>query len=215
MGYSNKAFILPRAIFFLLAPLFFLSLTISILAFDPGFFFSLQKGIGYPVTDATYELDRKISSSLFFGVQGENLQEFSQKEILHLEDIHKLLRSLFIFSIFSGLTFLGSTVFLAFNDMKFRKMLFWGFLSSLGFYLILGLLFFLFFDWAFLNFHLAVFSNDYWILGDDYLLYRLFPPELFQKALFPFFFLLIFLTSLYYILSSAISRKSSRAPKAS
>lgn len=215
MNYSGKTFTILRAIFFLLAPFFFISFTISILAFNHDFFFSLQKGIGYPATEETYELDRKISNSLFFGVKAVNLEEFSEKEILHLEDLHRLLRLILLFSIISGIMVLGLTVFLALKEKNFKRTLVWGFLSSTGFYFILGFFFFAFFDWAFLNFHLAAFSNDCWILGEDYLLYRLFPPELFQKALLPFFFLLVFLTSLYYLLASAISKKPSNASSAS
>ncbi len=215
MNYSGKVLTVLKAFFFILAPFFFISLTVSLLAFNYDFFFSLQKGIGYPATEETYELDRKISSSLFYGVKGVNLEEFTQKEILHLEDIHRLLRFVLLFSIISGVLIIGLTIFLALREKNFRKTLIWGFLTSTGFYLTLGLFFFEFFDWAFLNFHLAVFSNDYWILGEDYLLYRLFPPELFQKALLPFFLILIFLTSLFYLLASAISKKPSKASSAS
>ncbi|MGB9833999.1 MAG: DUF1461 domain-containing protein [bacterium] len=212
---SSRALWIPRILFFLLAPIFFLTLTLSLLAFDPAYYLSMQKGIGYPVTEETRVLDYKLAQFLWNGNGPEDITGFKQKEILHLYDIHNLLRLLVFATLVSGAVFLTSAMLLGFWDQNFRRILRWSFVFTLSFYFLTGTMLYFFFDWLFLEFHLFTFANDYWVLGEDYLLYRLFPPEFFQASLFPFFALLIFFTLLFYLLALMASKKARTALRAS
>jgi|YelNatPaOPRAMG01_1025707.scaffolds.fasta_scaffold00114_38 hypothetical protein len=211
----SKALWIPRILFFLSSPLFFFALSLSLLAFDPAFYYSMQSEIGYPVNQETRAIDEKLAQFFWSGEGLDSLSGFQEKEILHLYDIRGLLRSLFCFTLGSGGFFIASALVLCFLDPKFRRIMKWGLIFTYGIYLLAGVLLYFFFDWFFLHFHLWTFANNYWILGENYLLFRLFPPQLFQASLLPFFMLLVFLSGLFFLLVFGLLRKSARKERAS
>lgn len=213
--YSSRALWAPRALFLLTSPLFFFALSLSLLAFDPAFYYSIQSQIGYPVDQETRALDQRLAQFFWSGEGIDSLSGFQEKEVLHLYDIRNLLHSLFYLTLGSGGAFIVSTLILSWLDPKFKKVLKGGLLFTYGIYLLAGILLYFFFDWFFLHFHLWTFANQYWILGENYLLFRLFPPKFFQTSLLPFFMLLVFLSGLFFLMAFGLLRKSSRIAKAS
>ena len=162
----------------LLSPLFISLFTIHLFVYDAGFYHDafLKYGVYERVP---FDADSALLDIISFLRGGELTSSvFSETEFLHLLDV----RNLF---------FYGEIIFYAISIL----FLFWiGFLFfrrhyALIFYLFFYgglfsiLLFSLFtllpFSSIFLNFHLASFSNDYWILPSDSSLVLLFPQEFF------------------------------------
>lgn len=196
----------------LLALLF--TLPLYLVAFNSSFYQYIQEKIGLNVDEEIKKVDSALAQ-FFKGEKGINsLQSFfTQKELLHLKDIQGLLRLLLPVFWISTTIFILSSIGIYLWSNFFQKIKV-GLIASLSLYLLCGLLLYFFFDQIFLFFHLSTFSNDYWILGESYLLYRLFPPQFFSSSLFPFFSLVFLLAALLFLLGWLVDRFSPRAHRA-
>jgi integral membrane protein (TIGR01906 family) len=197
-----------------LSPLVYLSLGLSLLAFDPVYYQEMQVQVGWQATPQLQEMDRALAS-YFQGreeLPTELLQRFQAKEQVHLADIAWLL------GILRWVTIIATTVFAALVILLFRRdpswarrAIPWVLAATLAFLAAGGLAFFLAFDTLFLQFHLLTFSNDTWMLGPDYLLFQLFPPDLFFRSILPFAVVVILLLFLSF-LASRMVRPPTNAP---
>ncbi len=202
---------------FLLAPLFYLLLPLSLLAFDPVYYQWTQRALEIPPLEDISLLDSSLARYFLSGAElpAQVRELFQEREFLHLEDIARLLHSLLLLTIIVALSFIaviGALVFLA--PVKARRVFPLSLAFSSALYLVGGTLFALFFEETFLGFHLLVFPNEFWILGEDYLLYQLFPPSFFQLSALPFFALSAFLMLASYLLHVLLRRtlKGKRLP---
>lgn len=197
-----------------LCPLVYISLGLSLLAFDPVYYQEMQVQVGWQTTPQLQQMDRALAT-YFQGreeLPAEFLQRFQAKEQVHLADIAWLLGILRWATIVSTAVFLALVVLLFRRDPSWARRAFpWVLAATLAFLAAAGLAFFLAFDTLFLQFHLLTFSNDTWMLGPDYLLFQLFPPDLFFRSILPFttvVTLLLFLS----LLASRLVRPQPIAP---
>ncbi|MCX5976538.1 MAG: DUF1461 domain-containing protein [Coprothermobacterota bacterium] len=191
----------------ILSPLVYLSLGLSLLAFDPVYYQEMQVQVGWQTTPQLQEMDRALAA-YFQGreeIPLELLQRFQAKEQVHLADIAWLLGILRWITIVSAAVFLALVVLLFGRDPSWARRAFpWALGATLAFLAAAGSAFFLVFDTLFLQFHLLTFSNDTWMLGPDYLLFQLFPPDLFFRSILPFALVVILLLFLSFLASRLI-----------
>ncbi len=190
-----------------LSPFVYISLGLSLLAFDPIYYQEMQVQVGWQTTPQLQQMDQALAA-YFQGreeLPAELLQRFQAKEQVHLADIAWLL------GILSWATIVSTAVFLALVALLFRcdpswarRAFPWVLGATLTFLAAGGLAFFLAFDTLFLQFHLLTFSNDTWMLGPDYLLFQLFPPDLFFRSILPFAMVVILLLFLSFMASRLI-----------
>ncbi len=205
---GRKPYSLLLLIFLLiLAPLVYLSLGLSLLAFDPVYYEEMQVQVGWQSTPQLQEMDRALAA-YFQGreeIPPELLQRFQAKEQVHLADIAWLLGILRWATVISATAFAAFAVLLFWRDPSWARRAFpWALAATLAFLAALGLAFFLAFDTLFLQFHLLTFSNDTWMLGPDYLLFQLFPPDLFFRSILPFAMVVILLLFLSFLASRLV-----------
>jgi integral membrane protein (TIGR01906 family) len=186
----------------MISPLCFASLGLSLLAFDAQFYQGMQIRLGWENTNQLAQWDRMLVDYFAGGSMEPALQSlFTDRELVHLTDIQELLGLLVriteglvaIYLLFVVLLFLlaGREAWRVFAATVWIS-------ASLLF--VAGGLIVLFFDRFFLQFHLISFSNDFWQLGPQYLLYRLFPPDLFFQAAIPYLALVFLLMLVVYLL---------------
>lgn len=201
---SKGLFFALALLLFLIAPLFYLSFPLSLLAFDSTYYQWVQAELKVLPGEDVARLDTSLVRYFLWGSElpADIRTLFQQKELLHLQDIAKLLHLLLLATIIISSCFLVliSLLILLF-PLKAKKIFPLSLLFSFATYLVGGTLFALLFDQAFLGFHLLIFQNDFWILGENYLLYRLFPPAFFQFSAVPLFALSALLLLLSYLLS--------------
>jgi integral membrane protein (TIGR01906 family) len=191
----------------LVSPLCYASVGLSLLAFDAQFYQSSQIRLGWENTDQLAQWDRMLVAYFAGGSLDPTLQSlFSDRELVHLTDIRGLLGLLV--RITEGLTAIYFLLVVLLFMLAGREALrlftatVW---VSAVLLLVAGGLIVLFFDQFFLQFHLLSFSNDFWQLGPQYLLYRLFPPGLFFQAALPYLALVFLLMLIAYLLVRTIS----------
>ncbi len=127
--------------------------------------------------------------SLTVTKDGKAFELFNEREVAHLRDVRGLFRLVYR-------VLLGTVVYaciyvgVSFFWWKDRRRLAWGLIGGGGLTLVLmlalGLAALLDFDWLFLQFHLASFANELWMLdpATDYLI-MLFPRGFwFDAAMF-------------------------------
>ncbi len=64
---SNKALWIPRLFLLFACPIFFFTLSISLLAFDPAYYYSVQRQIGYEINQETRTLDEQLAKFFWSG----------------------------------------------------------------------------------------------------------------------------------------------------
>lgn len=118
---------------------------------------------------------------------GEEFNLFNERELVHLQDVRDLIQLDYWVQRGSlALVVVCALVLLLWLKDRWRtliKGLFWGSLATLGLVVALGLWAVFGFEQLFLLFHLASFSNEYWMLDParDYLI-MLFPGSFFYDA---------------------------------
>jgi len=118
---------------------------------------------------------------------GDNFNLFNERELIHLEDVRKLIQRDYWVQGGSFLLMVLCALALFFGLNSGWRMLlrglFWGSLVTVGLMIILALWAFLGFERFFILFHVVSFSNQYWMLDParDYLI-RLFPGGFFYDA---------------------------------
>ena len=120
-------------------------------------------------------------------IDGETVDLFNEREILHLKDVRgliRLCRNLLWGTL--GYIFLYIAIgFLRFRGKFLREMerlIAIGSGTTLGVITILGLSSYFGFESVFLRFHLAFFNNDLWILNPDDRMLMMFPQSFFYDA---------------------------------
>ncbi len=198
----------------ILSPFVYISLGLSLLAFDPAYYQEMQVQVGWQATPQLEQMDHALAA-YFQGredLPAELLQRFQAKEQVHLKDIAWLLGILRWITIVSTVVFVALLILLFRRDPSWARRAFpWALAATLAFLATGGLAFFLAFDTLFLQFHLLTFSNEAWMLGPDYLLFQLFPPDFFFRSILPFVMvvtLLLFLS----LLASRLVRPRSIVP---
>ena len=105
-------------------------------------------------------------------VFGEERDLFSEKEVLHMHDVKRLMRGVYAVDIFAavyllGFVGLGFVVYRRpFLDRLYRLLL-WGSGVTVALVLLVGLISLVGFDSLFIFFHEASFSNDFWKLDPN------------------------------------------------
>jgi integral membrane protein (TIGR01906 family) len=190
----------------LVSPLCYASVGLSLLAFDAQFFQGMQIGLGWENTDQLAQWDRMLVAYFAGGSLDPALQYlFTDRELVHLTDIRGLLGLLVrITEGLAAIYFLLVALLFMFAGQKALSVFAATVWVSAVLLLVAGGLIILFFDQFFLQFHLLSFSNDFWQLGPQYLLYRLFPPDLFFQAALPYLGLIFLLMLMAFLLVKTI-----------
>lgn len=153
--------------FFLFIPLFILLLSVNIVIFSSD--------------NQKQEQEQGIIENMLQYFLGGSLQVewFSEKEVLHLEDVRTLVQM----SLFLMILFLLASIVGTWHESRaqIRREIFVG--GVLGI-LVTGLLGLTLanFSPSFIAFHEIFFRNDYWLLPADSTLIQLFPESFFIKA---------------------------------
>ncbi len=171
----------------------------------------------YIAQEITAYLKGEISSVAFsLPVQGEVVQVFNQKELLHLKDILHLvsLGKIIVFSLFTVFLFSFFVVFYTKNLSSFFTALFKSCVGAFLFIALLALWALIDFNSLFTFFHQILFTNDLWLLNPytDKLI-QLMPLPFFiaygQKILIGVLLLLLFLASFSYFILKFFFRQRS------
>ncbi len=127
-------------------------------------------------------------------IQGEQVQLFTEREIIHMEDVRELFKSGYILLttviiILMALLYLGAS-YLNFRFQNFNRLtgllylLRWGALVSLGITVLIGGIFFAGFNFWYTQLHVWFFDNVYWILDPEiHNLINIYPVEFFYNTL--------------------------------
>lgn len=127
------------------------------------------------------DLKSRLSNLLNFFKDKEDLNSgfFNQKERLHLVDVKKLINYSFKV-LYSSLILMILFLIIIRDKRLILNILVYGPSSAVLLILLLFLIFSLNFSYAFLNFHLITFSNNYWQLNPETdKLIVMFPEEFF------------------------------------
>ena len=158
----------------ILLPVFIILMNFQLLIFNDNFY------------------DDEVSENLLSYFKGEELKfNYTEKELIHLEDVKNLIS---ILKIVLCVLILLISLILIFNK-NISNMLIMSGLITIGFII---LLFFMDFNLLFTKFHEILFTNDYWLLDSDTLLIRTYPLEFFS-GLFKRLILNIIITSLILV----------------
>ncbi len=145
---------------------------------------------------------------------GEMIDIFSEKELIHLEDIKNLIQlDYMVQRIALIIMVVGVIVLLFLLKEKWRvliKGLIWGSIITFGIMIALVLWAAFGFEQLFLLFHFISFSNEFWILdpAKDYLI-MLFPEQFFFDAAL-FGFIAVIIQSILIGIAAYITLKVSR-----
>ena len=145
-----------------LIPVFLIFLNLKILAFDHDFYDYENKDVNENLLD-------------YLSNKDELRFNYTQKELIHLEDVKNLFNMLNI--VLYVLAFIILIVLILNKDDLSKILMISGFLTML-FMLTLTLIDF---GFLFTNFHKAAFSNDYWLLDGNTLLIKTYPIEFFAE----------------------------------
>ncbi len=153
---------------------------------------------------------------------GQKFDLLSEKEVVHLQDVKRLMQLDYTVQLISFIIFLVCAVLLILQEhgkqrwRQFLKALLRGSILTGGVVIIIGLLSLFFFDQLFVLFHRLSFTNEFWILdpAHDYLI-MLFPGGFFYDiALFGFGIVImqsVILSLLAYLLLKFVIDKKSVA----
>ncbi|MBI2667718.1 TIGR01906 family membrane protein [Candidatus Woesearchaeota archaeon] len=170
-----------------LVPLLILLLSFRLLAFDTDFYEKeFNKNNVYEIFNEDI-VHRELNNLFNYFINNKELNTnfFNQKEKIHLEDVKILINgAINLLMILSFLFFIALIYYYKTKKIHgfFNSLIFGGLLSL--FYLIIILFLALFnFNGLFLNFHLVMFDNDYWMLNPETdNLIVLFPAQFFYDA---------------------------------
>ena len=153
-------------------PFLILLLSINLIVWDQNFY--EKEMLNYE----TYE--REVQNLKAFFIWGELEEEnYSEREIIHLKDVRRLIW----LSIILLILFTIPCIISLLKDTKehIRKECFKGGIYSL--IILVGIsLVLLSFSHTFILFHKILFTNDYWLLPADALLIQMFPEEFFIRS---------------------------------
>ena len=192
-----------------LIPLLILLLSFRLLVFDTNFYEKeFDKNNVYEFFNKE-TVNRELNSLFNYFINNKELTTnfFNQKEKIHLEDVKILINGAINLLIILSFLFFMALIY------YYRNKKLHGFLNSLMFgglltliYLIIILFLVLFnFKGLFLNFHLIMFDNDYWMLNPETdNLIVLFPTQFFYDAIirimiYSVIISLVFIGFSYYI----------------
>lgn len=129
------------------------------------------------------------------------LDVYTQREVLHLQDVKNLFKSFTLIFYVLIILFLILFSLLLFYKYKFIHLILIFNFFFVIFILLLSLLFyFINFNWLFNHFHLLLFNNNYWILDNSDILIQLYPQSFFISA----FLRIIFYYSIFGVISFVV-----------
>ncbi len=165
-----------------------------ILIFNPEFYQKISENNPY--------FDKEKASNLinyFKSKEKLNSEDYTEKEIIHLEDVKSLINR-FIFSFYFLIVFLLLLMLKYYKEIPKILIISSSLIIALSLVLII-----LNFSSSFYNFHLIFFSNDLWLLDPETTLIRLF-PEIFFQSFLKEIFLRSFFVSLFLLFTRLIMR---------
>ncbi len=135
-----------------------------------------------------YFNSRRDTAQVIVLKEGKEVELFTEREIIHLQDVKNLVQFGYHFQI-SLLTLIGVFVLLLVvigrkkGWQVLAKSFLWGSALTFSLLIILALMAIFRFDQLFLFFHWISFPNEYWILDpEQHYLIRMFPQGFFQDA---------------------------------
>ncbi len=188
-----RVFTMKYFLGFLLA-LIIVFLNFRILIFNPNFYESLSEN------NPGFNKEQSINIINYFKSSEQLKKEiYTEKEILHLNDVKTLINNIIFFLYFLIILFflLITKYFKELNKILMISFLFVLFLSTI--------LVILNFSSLFYNFHLIFFKNNLWLLDKEAALIKLF-PEIFFKNFFSSILLRSFILSLILAVISLIPK---------
>ena len=145
-----------------LIPVFLIFLNLKILSFDHNFY--------------KYE-NKYVNENLLNYLENKEELKFSytERELVHLEDVKNLFNILSIFVYVLAFLILAVLIF---NKDELSMIL----IISGALTILITLILFLFdFSFLFTKFHELIFSNNYWLLDESTLLIKTYPAEFFYE----------------------------------
>ena len=134
-----------------------------------------------------YFKDKRESPQIEVTRQGESIELFTEREIIHLKDVKGIVQFFYLL-LWITLGYIIGWIFGGFAIKRRRllyylmKHLFRSGVLALIIVVFLGIWALVDFDSLFLRFHLSSFSNDYWQLPSSSYLLRMFPEGFFSDA---------------------------------
>ena len=170
----------------LLIPIFILLLSFKVFVYDQNLYREeFKQNNIYTKYNESYV--NNISSNLINYFKGKETlgNYYTEREIIHLEDVKKLINnSLKLFYIIFLFLLIIISYLLQKKEQKILcKILKYGGILNLIIYTIIFLLSLLNFEKFFIKFHQIFFRNDYWILNPQDILVNLFTEQFFSSIL--------------------------------
>ncbi|WDV44272.1 TIGR01906 family membrane protein [Clostridiaceae bacterium M8S5] len=189
-------FRLAKIIFIITLPLFLLLNAINLIAFDLDYYqakykeFDIPKVVKMKESDLilatekmlSYLLNKSDDIDFKATVKGENVTYFNEKEQVHLKDVKRLIEVGYKIRLVLGIVLLISGVYILILDKnKLFKLTIISIIFVSLLLVILGILvardFGLWFDY----FHMALFTNELWLLDiNTDILINMYPIEFFE-----------------------------------
>ena len=168
--------------------LFLSQLLFSVFIFNSYSFytFEFQKhNIYHEFSESPQTINQQALSIIYYlrgQIDSLDAVFFSERARIHMQDV----KTIFIWMQWL-LYVTGFLSFISFFHLIYQKkikelgkQLIWSGFLSIGFVLVISLIAFTFWDWAFVAFHHLMFTNDYWLLDPSDNLIKMMPAEFFQ-----------------------------------
>ena len=163
---------------------FLLSVSVSFVAFDPGFY----------VSEGVDGVEAKNVISFFFF--GELNEGYSDIELIHMEDV----RNLLLLDVFLSLLLLCFYREILSSDLVGYS------LGAIGLVVLIAVFGYFSFDWLFTTFHEVLFFNDFWLLPANSKLITIFPLDFFVHAFFQVILYVLAFGLLFFVLGLHLKR---------
>lgn len=195
-----------------LIPIIIILLSFRFVVFDESFYKNEFKI--YNIYDKVENADSLLNNLLNYYKNKEKLNNFNDKEQLHLKDVKSLIKNTFIllYSLVIIAIMLIATQIKK-DKHELKKILLYSGIISISLTLILIILSLIDFSDLFTKFHLIFFRNNLWLLNpiEDKLI-QLFPEQIFKDVIRKIFIYSLFL-SITLIISSFFIKNGKRISK--
>jgi len=141
----------------------------------------------------------------------ENLPaEYSEREVMHLQEVNDLVKSLNSTLTLGLLLFvlMGLSLYIK-NKKDFAKGLFYGGNLTVFIWIVFGLIFLINFQFFFTIFHKLLFKTDYWLLNSGSILLQKFPTKFWTDGFVKLFMFIAIESVIITTIGYLLKRKSS------
>ncbi len=159
-----------KILLIILIPILAYLMSFGVLVYDSDYYTKLTNE--YSEIDAA-SMNKDMVDYFKTGNVPASFKKFSEKEVVHLEDVRKVINYLIDFLMITVVLFI---ILLNFTENK-REIFFYGGIITL----VLPLLFFLPFDTLFTQMHNVFFTKGSWIFDSSALLVNLYPAGFFYS----------------------------------